>query len=279
MPIIYGDISEPPKLHEQFRKRIGDQYQIKHLGFFDCNHNYIHLYKERVKYCANTAEVPYLLKSGFKIDNERLLCDSRGCMDLSYIRVADYTNDRGSFYIERCSVGDFVGKMKDRLYIQMNKMDQFIKGNKIIILEGTDRDGITTKLQDSSSYFGSVDKKYHDLSKLSPLEQAIEITGRPEWVWSFVREAFMRDMMFIQTWDYIETVEFIIQADEGFGKESKHRLIPKKYPHLSIEQSILAQFKGIGEKRSKAIMDTDDYVIKKIKLLTNYMKKKYKVKL
>ena len=85
-------------------------------------------------------------------------------------------------------------------------------------------------------------------------------------------------MMFVQTWDMDETVEFIIQADEGFGNISSHRLIPKQYPQLKLEQAILCQFNGIGLKRSESILKKDKQLVRNLKNIENYMKKTYKTK-
>ncbi|KKM68116.1 hypothetical protein LCGC14_1464030, partial [marine sediment metagenome] len=181
----------------------------------------------------------------------------------------------GSFYIERKSVSDFLSSMKDRLYNQMNKMDTFIIGNKIIILEGTPREKEVAMLHDSKNFFSGIDRSNHDLRGLSPIEQAIVLSGRKEWVWSFIREAFMRGIMFVQTWDIHETIEFIIQADEGFEKVSKHRIIPKKYPTLPMDQAILNLFKGIGQKRSEYILKKDDRVKRRVNTLVKLINKFY----
>lgn len=273
--IIFGDSAEPVIIHKKFKERLGKQYHIQQLGFWNCKDNKIMMRSpENFPYCAMPAEIPYL-KAEFSPSDVHI----RACEHREYIQVADFTNEIGSWYAERKSVGDFVAAMKARLYTQMNKMDKFIKdGAKIIILEGTPRNKRVVKLNDSKSFFSGVDRKNHDLRGLSPIEQAIVISGQPERVWSFIREATMRGMMFVQTWDMDETIEFIIQMDEGFGHESKHRLIPKQYPSLTIEEAILCQFKGIGLKRSKSILKKDEYITKRIKSIDNYMKKIYKTK-
>ncbi len=271
MGIIYGDSAEPAKIHKLFKKRIGEQYQIKQLGFPVCSKNKVSLCKDFLFVCVEEYEVNEILKCGFKHcsgKNKCALCD-----DNNFTRVADFSNDKGSFYIERKSVSDFLSSMKDRLYNQMNKMDTFVSGNKIIILEGTPREKDVSMFYDSNKFFSGIDKKRHDLRGLSPIEQAIILSGRKEWVWSFIREAFMRGIMFVQTWDMKETVEFVIQADEGFDKVSKHRVIPKKYPELPLNQAIMSLFNGIGLKKSLSVLNKDLKLKKRLNGIINYINK------
>lgn len=269
--IIYGDSAEPKELHRLFKKRIGEQYQIRQLGFRDCLDNRIKMRKGKHALCAAEFEMAIFIKSGLEYSKN----ECSGCDNYQFKRVADFTNGIGSFYVERKTVADFLSSMKDRLYNQMNKMDTFISGNKIIILEGTPREKDVRMFNDSKSFFSGIDRKSHDLRGLSPIEQAIILSGRKEWVWSFVREAFMRGIMFVQTWDMKETVEFIIQADEGFEKVSKHRIIPKKYPNLPLNEAILSLFKGIGQKRSKGILKKDERVRTRINNLIKLVNKFY----
>lgn len=276
--IIYGDVNEPQIVHRAFKKRLGDQYKTKQLGFHECRSRHIIMEnKQGFTWCAALYEVDELQRLGFSASLNREKCI--GCQHHHYKRVSDFTNDIGSFYAERKTIGDFLSSMKERLYKQMNNMDKFVQDNhKIVILEGTPRENRTVKLSDSKNFFSGIDRQHHDLRGLSPIEQAISVSGSPEWVWSFIREAFMRGIMFVQTWDLNETVEFIIQADEGFGKESKHRVIPKTYPQLPLEQAILCQFKGIAIKRSEKILDNDYATLMKLKGLIKHVKKKYKIK-
>jgi len=273
MGIIYGDNNEPAKIHKLFKERIGDQYQIKQLGFSDCGIDHVLMEYKGNEVCAAEFEVPAYLQFNFKRSRKKHKCDV--CNHKDFIRVADFTNDIGSFYAERKSVSDFLVSMKDRLYNQMNKMDRFICGNKIIILEGTPREKDVSMFYDSNSFFSGIDRKRHDLRGLSPIEQAITLSDRKEWIWSFVREAFMRGIMFIQTWDMKETVEFIIQADEGFEKISKHRIIPKKYPQLPLNQAILSLFKGIGIKKSLSVLNKDEKLKKRLNNIINYINTKH----
>jgi len=275
MGIIYGDSAEKPAIHKKFEERIGKQYQIKQLGFWECTNNKIMMRTpENFPYCAMESELPYL-KDEFSPSEEHL----RGCEHLNFKQVADFSNESGSFYVERKIISDFLSSMKDRLYNQMNKMDKFVKdGAKIIILEGTPRKKRVMKLNDSKNFFHGANRTNHDLRGLSPIEQAIKVSGQPERVWSFIREAFNRGIMFVQTWDMDETVEFIIQADEGFGNISNHRLITKQYPQLPLNQAILCQFNGIGLKRSETILKKDEQLVRNIKNLEKYMKKMYKPK-
>lgn len=273
MSIIYGDSGEKAKTHKAFKKRLGDQYQIKELGFWDCELEKILMYKHFVEYCANPNEVTTLQLSGFKVRPKKLKCLK--CPHRKYVRCADFSNEAGSFFIERKSVSDFLSSMIAHLYTQMNKMDTYIAGNKIVLLEGTPRNKKTVMINDSKSYFSNTDKRYHDLSGLSPIEQAIKLCGKPEWVHSFIRECFMRGIMFAQTYDLEETIEYVIQADEGFGHESKYRIIPKRYPTLPLNQAILCLFKGIALKRSESILKKDQQVRRKLANLINYINKNY----
>ena len=273
MGIIYGDSAEPAKIHKLFKERIGDQYEIRQLGFKDCINNKIPVRDKTHYACAEDFELSTFQKAGLKYDTSKKAC--KGCEIFDFVRCADFTNDIGSFYVERKSVSDFLVSMKDRLYNQMNKMDRFVSGNKIIILEGTPREKDISMFYDSKSFFSGIDRKRHDLRGLSPIEQAITLSDRKEWIWSFVREAFMRGIMFIQTWDMKETVEFIIQADEGFEKISKHRITPKQYPSLPMNEAILTLFKSVGQKRSKGILVKDNNLKRRLNGLVNYMNKNY----
>ena len=273
MGIIYGDSAEPAKIHKLFKERIGDQYEIRQLGFSDCGIDHVLMEYKGNEICAAEFEVSAYLRFNFKRSRKKHKCDI--CNHKDFIRVSDFTNDIGSFYVERKSVSDFLVSMKDRLYNQMNKMDRFICGNKIIILEGTPREKDVSMFYDSNSFFSGIDRKRHDLRGLSPIEQAITLSDRKEWIWSFVREAFMRGIMFIQTWDMKETVEFIIQADEGFEKISKHRITPKQYPSLPMNEAILTLFKSVGQKRSKGILAKDNNLKRRLNGLVNYMNKNY----
>lgn len=149
-------------------------------------------------------------------------------------------------------------------------MDTFISGRKGLILEGMPRH---IRLQDSKNFFSGYDKKYHDLRGLSPLEQAHEIGGNKEWNLSFIRECKMRDIEFVQTWDLNETIEFLIQCDEGYDETPKLRVIPKRYPDIPLEQNILALFNGIGKSTSEKLLEEFGTLSKLITALRKMKKK------
>ena len=136
-------------------------------------------------------------------------------------------------------------------------MDSFLEGRKGLILEGMAE---YTAIYDA--YWKNINKKL--LQKLSPIQQVIHLASNPEWTWSFIRELKMRDMEFVQTWNLNETIDFLIQCDNGYDHTPKTRLIPKRYPDISLERNILALFDGIGKVRSKKILETDPIIRSRI---------------
>lgn len=248
------DVSEHKETIEKLAKKIGrDNFKIEQIGTFDCRKKLFPI-KENV--CVSADEFEVLLEAGITYDKTQ--CED--CSLRKYIRFADFTNDTHSFYYERKTVFDFISSRKRRLYTQLTKMDTFIEGRKGLILEGM---GEYTAVYDA--YWKNVNKK--ELQKLSPIQQAITLGGNPEWVWSFVRELKMRNMEFVQTWNFDETVDFLLQCDEGYDHTPKLRLIPKRYPEFPIERNILALFDGIGKVRSGKILEKNLDILKIIEKL------------
>jgi hypothetical protein len=252
------DVSEHKDVVKKLAEKVGkDNFQIEQIGTFDCEKELFPIKKDL---CVTEDEFSVLVGSNIKYD--RNLC--KECSSRKYIRFADFTNDTHSFYYERKTVFDFISSRKRRLYSQLDRMDTFISGHKGLILEGM---GEYTAMYDA--YWKNINKTL--LQKLSPIQQAIELGGKRkvekiingkkvveivdtrEWVWSFVRELKMRGMEFVQTWSLNETIDFLIQCDEGYDHIPKLRLIPKRYPKFPIERNILALFDGIGIKRSEVI--------------------------
>jgi len=87
----------------------------------------------------------------------------------------------------------------------------------------------------------------------------------------------MRNIEFVQCWDLNETIEFLIQCDEGYDETPKLRVIPKRYPEISIEQNILALFDGIGKQTSHDLLLKYGSLAKLISVLRK-MKKSEAVK-
>ena len=106
MGIIIIDSSEPENVKKAFKARLGNQCMIKQLGCFDCNRNYILMKKNQIEYCANKNEILLLEKSGFNLSHEKNKC--KNCKKRKYVRFADFSNDIGSFHIERKSVSDLL---------------------------------------------------------------------------------------------------------------------------------------------------------------------------
>lgn len=239
--MIIVDVNEDKDVIKKLEEKVGkDGYKIERIGSFDCK---IQSFPIRPELCVGEDEMEILAESGICI-NKGLCTD---CDKWDYVRFADFTNETRSWFYERKTVLDFIASRKSRLYNQFNKMDTFIEGRKGLILEG-----MAEYVPIYDSYWKNIDKKR--LAGLSPIRQVIELGGNPEWTWSFIRELKMRDMEFVQTWNLDETIDFLIQCDKGFDKEPKLRLIPKRYPAFSLEQSILALFKGIGKHRSEKII-------------------------
>ncbi len=135
---------------------------------------------------------------------------------------------------------------------------------RILLLEGTKRDLFT----DSKSFFSNYDKKSHDLRGLSPLEQCLRIANENKWTLSFIRECFMRDIWFLQSWDINETAEILHNMNEGFDETPKLRLIPKNIPQFSKAQTVLATITGIGKVTSANLLvkhGTIEEIIKQVK--------------
>jgi ERCC4-type nuclease len=280
--MLVVDVSEHADVKKAFRERIGqDAFKIERLGVFDCR---AELLPANGIGCLTYKEMgDYLKKNNFEISEplDKEMC--KLCRKRKYIRFADFTNESHSFYYERKTVYDFISSRRARLYEQLDKMDAFISGRKGLILEGM---GEYTQLYDS--YWKQYDKKL--LSKLSPIQQVILLAGTrkikkivdgketieeidtKEWTWSFVRELKMRDMEFVQTWNLDETIEFLLQCDEGYDKTPKIRLIPKRHKKIPLEREILGLFDGIGKVRSEKILKEQPKIKKIIEVLIKNVK-------
>lgn len=239
--MIIIDISEDKEVKNKLEERVGkDGYRVERIGSFDCQ---IQSFPIKEGLCLTTDEMEIISESDISID--RGLCSD--CEKRCYIRFADFTNEARSWHYERKTILDFIGSRKSRLYNQLNKMDTFISGRKGLILEG-----MAEYVPIYDSYWKNIDK--NRLKGMSPIRQVIELGGNPEWTYSFIRELKMRDMEFVQTWNLEETIEFLIQCDEGYDKTPKLRVLPKRYPDISLKQNILCLFDGIGKERSKKIL-------------------------
>lgn len=242
--MLVVDISEHQDVKKAFESKLGkDGFKVEQIGCVDCNDA---LFPEDEIGCLKVEEANVLVEKGQELKLNKDRCNT--CSKRRYIRFADFTNDTHSFYYERKTVFDFISSRTSRLYNQLNKMDTFIEGRKGLILEG-----MSDFVPIYDAYWKDIDKKV--LGKLSPIQQVIFLAKQPEWTWSFVRELKMRNMEFVQTWNLNETIDFLIQCDNGYDHEPKLRLIPKRYPDVILERNILALFDGIGKVRSQKILD------------------------
>ena len=259
--MILVDVNEGKDVIDKLEERVGkDGYKIVQLGSFDCKEG---AFPIREGLCVSGDEMEIFLGAGIHI-NKRL-CE--GCPRREYIRFADFTNETRSWHYERKTVLDFIASRKTRLYHQLTKMDTFIEGRKGLILEG-----MSEYVPIYDAYWKNINKKR--LKGMSPLRQVIELGGKPEWTYSFIRELKMRDMEFVQTWNLQETIEFLVQCDEGYDKTPKLRVLPKRYPDIPLEQNILTLFDGIGKVRSEKIMKDKEVMIM-LNKFTKKMKEKY----
>lgn len=239
--MLIVDVSENKRVIEKLIERFGeDGFKIEQIGCDDCLDKKIPI---KSSCCVSEDEYEIFAEAG--IDYDKQYCND--CDRKKYVRFADFTNDTKSFYYERKTVLDFIGSRRQRLYEQLDKINTFVSGRKGLILEG-----MSEFVPIYDSYWKNINKKR--LEKLSPLAQVIDLGGNKEWTLSFIRELKMRDMEFVQTWNLDETIDFLIQCDEGYDKISKMRLIPKRHAGFPIEQNILALFTGIGKIRSKKIL-------------------------
>ena len=203
-------------------------------------------------YCSLPKFCDMFFKTGWKYDHTKTKCST--CDNKVYVRFADFEiADCRAFY-ERKTAADFIASRRGRLYNQLNKMDTFIEGRKGLILEGMTRE--IHKFNDSKDFYGGLTKRTHDLRGLSPLEQAIVLGGKDSenWTKSFIRECKMRDIEFVQTWDLNETIDFLIQCDEGYDETPKMRVVPKRYPEVTLDQNILILLNGIGKATSADLL-------------------------
>ena len=251
--MILGDISEHKKTHDRFFKRLNSNYGIKELGCWDCGQRNILLEKLGKLYCTSESDVSILCENGFRkptINTKCLNCEHR-----KYVRFSDFEIAVERGFYERKTAADFLASRRNRLYKQLTLMDTFIEGRKGLILEGMPRDVHTFK--DSKNQFSGITKITHDLRGLSPLEQAVVMGGGEKsrnWTLSFIRECKMRDIEFVQTWDLDETIDFLEQCDEGFDETPKLRVIPKRYPEISLDQNILVLVPTIGKVGSENLL-------------------------
>ena len=224
--MIIVDISEGKNVLKKLDEKVGkDNYKIEQIGCFDCIDK---LFPMSKGYCATEDEMVFFEDTDIVPNKE--FC--RECDKRKYIRFADFTNDTHSFYYERKTVLDFINSRRRRLYEQINKIDTFVEGRKGLILEG-----MSDYVPIYDDYWKNINK--HTLQKLSPIQQVIKLAGKAEWTKSFIRELKMRDMEFVQTWNLDETIDFIIQCDQGYDHKPKLRMIAKRYPEISLEQNIL----------------------------------------
>jgi ERCC4-type nuclease len=245
--MLYGDISERQYVHDAFKERLGKEYQIKELGCYDCKDKKVLLEKSGKIVCVDGEEVSLLCSYGFNNTQNRTVCQN--CSSKKYVRFADFEIGTGRAFYERKTPADFAASQKSRLYSQLTRIDTFVQGHKGLILEGT-----PNLVKGEDSFFSGYQNNIKKLQGLSPLRQAIKISGNKNWTLSFIRELKMRDMEFVQTYDLEETIDFLIQCDKGFGQEPQLRVIPKRYPEISLEQNLLVLFPDIGKKRSEAIL-------------------------
>ena len=245
--MIYGDISEPKKVHKVMREKFGDNYAIKELGSYDCEEEWIPMRCNTTTTCCTSNELPMMERHGFKYDRSKCV----NCPRSEYVRFADFEIGEGRAFIERKSAPDFLSSRRDRLYDQLDKLDRFVSGRKILLLEGTTRE----MFGDSKSFFSNYKKQTLDLSTLSPLEQCMRIANNEEWTLSFIRECFMRNIWFLQAWDINETAELLHNMNEGFDETPKLRLIPKHIAKFSTAQTMLATVKGIGKMTSASLLE------------------------
>lgn len=239
--ILIVDISEDKRVLKKLEEKVGkDGFRIEQIGTFDCVDKKFPI-KESC--CVSEDEMGIFIEA--KIHYNRTLCHN--CEKRKYTRFADFTNSAYSFYYERKTVLDFIGSRRRRLYEQLEKVDTYVEGRKGLILEG-----MSDFVSVYDAYWQKINKKL--LQKLSPLEQVVALGGKKEWTMSFIRELKMRDMEFVQTWNLGETIDFLIQCNEGYDHTPKLRLLPKRYPEFPLDQNILALFKGIGKVRSKKLL-------------------------
>jgi len=239
--MIVVDISESTDVIKKLEEKVGkDKFLIEQLGTFDCAE---HMFPIKKGYCVNNDEMEILTEANITYDKKH--CEE--CENRRYIRFADFTNESRSFFYERKTVLDFINSRRRRLYEQMDKIDTFVEGRKGLILEG-----MSTYVPIYDSYWKNIDKKA--LEKLSPLQQIIKLGGKAEWTKSFIRELKMRDMEFVQTWNLDETIDFIIQCDEGYDHIPKLRVLPKRYPEIPLDQNILVLFDGVGKVTSENLL-------------------------
>lgn len=270
--MIAVDVSEKKYVHKRLKERLGDKYCRKKLGVYDCEEKKICLKGYDKTVCIeekNKKQINTLLESGYKKNTNKCKdCDNR-----CYIRFADFEIVPKRAYYERKIASDFAASRKDRLYTQMNTLNTYVKGRKGLILEGEPE---YKMIEDS--YWKKLEKPFKDFHNKSPLQQAVEFGGEDSknWTLSFIKEAKMRDIEFTQTYDLDETIDFLIQCDKGYDRKPKLRIIPKRYPSVSLERNILIQFEGVGKIRSKKLLEQYKNLPNLIKSLKKMDKKKVK---
>lgn len=69
--------------------------------------------------------------------NKPPVCEECECHRFKREQAGDFTNENGTFLVERKSESDFWSSMVNKgLYVQMQKMSKFFKGVKVVMLEG-----------------------------------------------------------------------------------------------------------------------------------------------
>ena len=267
--MISVDVSEHKSVYNKCIEIYGkENIQRKKIGSWDCLDKNIPINDKCIYEKLNEVIIALVVQGKNKINKRRCIsCDRR-----VYVRFADFVIEPNRAFFERKTAADAYSSLLDgTLYDQLDRMDTWIKGRKGLILEGMPK---YFRIEDSQKAFW--DKARDGLMKLdgkSPLQQAIAISRRPEWIVSIIKECAMRDIQFIQTYDLEETITFLIECDKGYDQEPKLRSIPKRRKGFPLNQNLLMLFNGVGKVHSERILKSNKKVVKILELLIKEMGK------
>ncbi|MHA1795252.1 MAG: ERCC4 domain-containing protein [Promethearchaeota archaeon] len=213
--------------------------------------------RDYVKEVFDKLKIPYLVQEIIiEIPCEKKSVCNEDCKYCEYNireRVGDFSNEARSFIIERKRVDDFYASMADgRLYEQARKMYELFDGPKIIILEGMPDSHFFT----DSHQFRSFIFREKDFATKSPIQQVVAMhPEHKKWIYSTIGELASLGIFIIQTWNLEETAIFVDEINKGSGSEPRIRYVPRRISGLSIEENMLCQIKGIGQKKARQLME------------------------
>lgn len=244
--ILIVDVNEPPIVFKTLEK-LGYKYKKERLTIKYKSCDLIAYFKGKKFWdCAEPELAEELIDKGY-IPNLKK-CEK--CEQMEKVRTCDFTNTKRTFCVERARTDDLWSKMcgEGRIFLQFDKMDKWFKSKKFLIIEGT--------FKKQGSPAGLKANFNTNSDAMSPLQEICAMTdeSKHKFIYTIIREAEMRNIHVIQTWNLEETCRFVHELDKGCGKKPRMRAHPKRIPKASVGVNMLACIPTIGIERAKAMV-------------------------